>query len=408
MGGFGLLARKIYFRRLLVCGFTLLIIQMSATIHAQSVGTGTAVNHETGRDDTATPVKAWQGPTLRARGRIYGSFESIEAPDEDARIKDAYLRRIDLTVRGSLLPELNYYVKTELKDGEFDIRDAYFAYDVGFLTVQAGFLDPIDEIIQPAYREFMEVSTVEGFPPGNQLGIGLLHEGEIWTFFVSALRHTIDINNFEKAGTLFSTRFTVAVPVPEGYLLHLGGYASSRKSHAEQDLFRYSARSLLRTGERFVDTGDVADKELLFGFELAGGIGSISLETQCVLIRASVPAPLASHSYLNGCYVAGFWNITGEMRNYGGGGFSLIEVDRPVFEGGPGTWQVGLRYESVNLSDGPIQGGGQDAWVFSLNWHLNDQFWISGNYGRTKFDNNVYDGEVVDGLGARLQYLIEW
>jgi phosphate-selective porin OprO/OprP len=372
-------------------------MQIPAATLAQSMGT-----------DTAAPVEEWQGPTLRARGRIFGSFESIEAPDEDARLNDSYLRRADITVRGSLLKDLDYYVKTEFKEGELDIRDAYFAYDTGPVIVQAGFLDPIDEIITPAYREFMEVSTVEGFPAGNQIGIGLLHEGENWTFFVAALKHTIDKHHFEKAGTIYSTRFTVELPVPDGYLLHIGGYASWRKAQDGQDLFRYSARSLLRTGERIVDTGAVADKELLFGVELAGSIGSVSLESQCAVIRASVPSALESNSYLNGCYLAGIWNITGEMRNYGDGGFSLIEVDRSVFEGGPGTWQLGLRYETVDLSDGAIQGGGQDTWVFSLNWYLNDQFWISGNYGRTKFENNAYHGDVIDGVGARLQYLVEW
>jgi len=383
--------------RFLIFGVTLLIVQLPAITQAQ-------MNNE----ESATPSGSWQGPTLRARGRIFGTFESIEAPDQDSRLNDTYFRRIDFTVRGSLLEDLDYYVKTEFKEGDLDIRDAYLSYDTGPVIVQVGFLDPIDEIITPAYREFLEVSAVERLPAGNQIGIGLLHEAENWTFFVAALKHTIDKHSFEKAGTIYSTRLTVSVPVPEGYLLHIGGYASWRKAHQEQDLFRYSARSLLRSGERFVDTGDIANKELLFGYELAGSIGSVSLESQCAVVRASVPSVLESHSYINGCYLAGIWNITGEMRNYGDGGFSLQKVERPVFEGGPGTWQVGLRFETVDMSDGVIQGGGQDTWTFSLNWYLNDQFWISGNYSSTKLKTNDFQGDVIDGLGTRLQYLIEW
>lgn len=386
-------------------------MQMPAVALAQSMGADAAEVDEDGKRESAALVDEWQGPTLRTRGRIFGSFESIETPDrtaEDARRNDTYLRRADITIRGSLLEKLDYRVKTEFKEGELDIRDAYFAYDTGFVTVQAGLLDPIDELMTPAYREFMEVSTVEGFPPGNQLGIGLLHEGENWTFFVAALKHTIDKRHFEKAGTIYSTRFTIAPPVPEGYFLHIGGYASWRKADDDEELFRYSARSLLRTGERFVDTGAVADKELLFGVELAGSIGSVSLESQCAVIRASLPSVLESNSHLNGCYLAGIWNITGEMRNYSDGGFSLIKVDRSVFKSGPGTWQMGLRYETIDLSDGAIQGGGQDTWVFALNWYLSNQFWVSGNYSRTKFENNAYHGDEIDGLGVRLQYLIEW
>jgi phosphate-selective porin OprO/OprP len=386
-------------------------MQTPAATLAQSMVADAAEIDEDDKGDSAALVEEWQGPTLRIRARIVGSFESIETLDgtsEDAWRNDAYFRRSDITIRGSLMKKLDYRLKSEFKDGELDIRDAYLAYDAGFVKVHAGFMDPIDELITPAYREFMEVSTVEGFPPGNQLGIGLLHESENWTLFVAALKHTIDKRDFKKAGTIYSTRFTIAPPVPEGYLLHIGGYASRRDADDDEELFRYSARSLLRTGERFVDTGGIADKERLLGVELVGSINSFSLESQCAVIRASLSSSQESNSYLNGCYLAGIWNITGEMRNYSNGGFSLIKVDRPVFKGGPGTWQVGLRYETIDLSDGAIQGGSQDTWVFALNWYLNSQFWISANYGRTKIENDDYRGNEIDGLGVRIHYLIEW
>ncbi len=384
---------------------------MPAVSLAQTMVADASEDDEDEKRDTAALVEEWQGPTMRTRARIFGSFESIETPDRTAansRQKDTYLRRADITIRGSLMKKLGYRLKAEFKEGELDIRDAYFSYDTGFVTVLAGLMDPIDELMTPAYREFMEVSAVEGFPPGNQLGIGLLHEGENWTLFVAALQHTIDKRHYEKAATIYSTRFTIAPPVPEGYFLHIGGYASRGTADDDEELFGYSARSLLRTGERFVDTGPVADKERVFGVELAGSVGSVSLESQCAVIRATLPSGLESSSNLNGCYLAGIWNITGEMRNYSDGGFSLIKVDRSFFEGGPGTWQMGLRYESIDLSDGAIQGGGQDTWVFALNWYLNKQFWISGNYSRSKFNNNAYDGDAIDGLGFRIQYLVEW
>ena len=396
------------FSQILVCGFVLLFLQMPAVTLAQSMGADESEVYE--RDTTAL-VEAWQGPTLRTRARIFGSFESIETPDGTStisRLNETYFRRADITIRGSLTKKLDYRLKAEFKNGELDIRDAFFSYDTGSVTVLAGLLDPVDELMTPAYREYNEVSTVEGFPPGNRLGIGLLHEGEYWTLFVAALKDTIDRRHFEKTGTVYSTRFTIAPPVPEGYLLHIGGYTSSRTANNDEGLLSYSARSVLRTGERLVDTGAVADKELLFGVELAGSIGSVSLESQCAVIRASLPSGLESNSYLNGCYLAGIWNITGEMRNYSDGGFSLINVDRSVLEGGPGTWQMGLRYETVDLSDGAILGGGQDTWVFALNWYLSNQFWISGNYSRAKFNNNAYHGREVEGLGFRLQYLVEW
>ena len=388
------------YRRIFVCGIALLILQPASETRAQSIN-----------DEVGAPEEEWQGPTLRARVRVFGSYESVETPAsaaEDDRLDDTYFRRADLTIRGSLSRNLSYYMKNEFKEGELDIRDAYLAYDAGPITIRAGYLDPIDELITPAYREFMEVSATEGFPPDNQLGIGLSHEADTWTLFVAALKHTIDRRHFERAGTMYSTRFTMAPPVPEGYLLHIGAYASWREADRDQELFSYSARSMLRTGERFVDTGPVADEERLLGIELVGSVGSFSLESQCAVVRASLPSGTEPDADLHGCYLAGIWNITGEMRNYDGGGFSLIRVNRPVFQGGPGTWQTGLRYESIDLTDGAIQGGGQDTWVFALNWYLSRNFWISGNYSRTRFRDNAYDGIDIDGLGFRLQTLVEF
>ena len=90
---------------------------MPAATLAQSIDTDAAQDHEAGMRETTALVEEWQGPTLRARGRIFGSFESIETPDEESRLNDVYLRRADITIRGSLLKDLGYYLKTEFKEG---------------------------------------------------------------------------------------------------------------------------------------------------------------------------------------------------------------------------------------------------------------------------------------------------
>jgi phosphate-selective porin OprO/OprP len=351
-----------------------------------------------------------QGPTLRARLRLYGSFESIDPPDlamEDSRLNDFYMRRADFTLRGDLMEDVGYYFKAEFNEAELDIRDIYTSYNTGAGLIMIGFLDPIDEGVDPSYREFMESSAVEGFAPGNQLGIVYFREGANWTFYTGAFKGTIEKHVVEEAGPMLSARFTVAPPVPEGYLLHLGGYASWRQADEGEALYRYSATSLLRTGEEYVDTGEIADEEMLLGIEWGLNIGSASFDGQCAVVRSSLPLVQES-SYLNGCYIAGIWTLTGETRYYGGDGFSLLRVNSSVFDGGTGAWQIGARYDTIDLSDGAIQGGGQDTWTYSLNWYLNGRLYVSANYSRTGFEGDVFDGDATDGLGARIQYLHEW
>lgn len=395
--------------RILMYGFALLAAQLPVTVLAQQP---CDFEKEDCKVVSDTPTAEEWRPTLRVRARLYGSFESIDPPDfimEDSRLNDAYVRRADLTLRGNLLEDVGYYFKAEFNEAEFDIRDIYLSYDASFGLIMLGLLDPIDEAVDPSYREFMEGSAVDDFAPGNQLGIGLFREGENWTFFAGAMKDRIEIHSVEEAGPVYSVRFTIAPPVPEGYLLHLGGYASVRRADDDEELFRYSARSMLRTGEDYVDTGRVADEERLLGIEFGLNIGSASFDSQCAVIRASVPM-VSESSYLKGCYLAGIWTLTGEKRYYGGDGFTLLRPDKnnSVFEGGRGSWQIGARYDTVDLSDKTIQGGGQNTWSFSLNWYLTGQLWMSANYSHTKFKDNAFDGDTTDGLGARVQYIHEW
>jgi phosphate-selective porin OprO/OprP len=125
------------------------------------------------------------------------------------------------------------------------------------------------------------------------------------------------------------------------------------------------------------------------------------------VVRATVPLEREA-SYLDGCYIAGIWTITGEERYYGGDGYTLLRVNSSIFDGGTGAWQVGARYDTIDLGDGVIQGGAQDTWTYSLIWYLSGQLWVSANYSQAKFEDNAYAGDETDGWGARLQYLVEW
>lgn len=348
--------------------------------------------------------------TLRARARFYAHYEMIEPPDAASAdsVQEVEIRRADLTLSGSLAGNWSYRFKGDMRTGELDIKDLMFDYDAGFATVSIGQIGPIDELVAPAYREFMEGANLEeAFAPDNQLGVYALRESKFWTAAVGAFKGALDPGKAEKGWT-WSARITFAPPVPDGWLLHIGGYLSRRKGKAGEAVYGYSARSLLRTGERFVATDPVADRDRLFGLELVAGSGPVSLESQCAMVRASIVQPAASVSRFHGCYAALLWSLTGETRNYGDGGFSQIKVRSPVSAGGPGAWQAGVRFDSLDLDDGVISGGTQRGWSFALNWYLGDSLWLSTNYSRTTLDNGVGEWEAMDGAAVRLHYQVLW
>ena len=75
--------------------------------------------------------------------------------------------------------------------------------------------------------------------------------------------------------------------------------------------------------------------------------------------------------------------ITGETRPYStaSGIYGFAPVARPVFKGGPGAWEVVLRYSNFDLDDGPVHGG--KFWKITpmVNWYLSKEVRLEFAYG---------------------------
>ena len=77
--------------------------------------------------------------------------------------------------------------------------------------------------------------------------------------------------------------------------------------------------------------------------------------------------------------------ITGESRPYhtATGILGFVPIDRPVFKGGPGAWEVLLRASTLDLEDGTIRGGKFWRITPMVNWYLSKdvRFEIAYGYG---------------------------
>jgi phosphate-selective porin OprO/OprP len=88
------------------------------------------------------------------------------------------------------------------------------------------------------------------------------------------------------------------------------------------------------------------------------------------------------------------YSITGEIRPYltSPGIFSFLKVKRPVFKGGPGAWEVMLRFSKLDLEDGNITGGAFWRVTPIVMWHLSDMFRINLAYGYGILNKNNTEG----------------
>ena len=101
------------------------------------------------------------------------------------------------------------------------------------------------------------------------------------------------------------------------------------------------------------------------------------------------------------------WMITGENSAYSsrGGTFVKIAPRAPVSKGGPGAWEVAVRYQSVDNTDAPLGGKGQEAEV-GVNWRLEDWLRLMVNLSHWEVTHRAgkYAGvDDGDSLAGRLQ-----
>ncbi|MEZ5566655.1 MAG: porin, partial [Gammaproteobacteria bacterium] len=126
----------------------------------------------------------------------------------------------------------------------------------------------------------------------------------------------------------------------------------------------------------FVDTGaiDGADEILRIGFEANKVAGKFSWQAE--LLATKVIRDDAEDVHFTGDYLYASWFLSNDSRNYSSatGAFLDVKPNSPVWQGGWGAWELGLRASSVDLNDKDIVGGRQRDLTLGLNWYLNDQF----------------------------------
>jgi phosphate-selective porin OprO and OprP len=89
------------------------------------------------------------------------------------------------------------------------------------------------------------------------------------------------------------------------------------------------------------------------------------------------------HPLFHGGDVVVSWMASGETRRYNafGGFFEGISPARPVFEGGPGGWELVVRFSYIDLDDGALRGGKFWRLTPMVNWHLSDNVRLELTYG---------------------------
>ena len=109
-----------------------------------------------------------------------------------------------------------------------------------------------------------------------------------------------------------------------------------------------------------------------------------------------------------GYHVSAAWSLSGEMRGYkrNRGVFDGLPVAQSVYQGGKGAMEVALRFSSIDLTDGLIDGGEMDVATAQFNWWFSRSMALSLNYRRTWTDRFDREGEM-DAFVARVMLILQ-
>lgn len=172
---------------------------------------------------------------------------------------------------------------------------------------------------------------------------------------------------------------------PEGKLLHIA--LMVRQGQPEDELIKQRSRPEVYLAPYFVDSGQFpATRASTRGFEVFYRKKNLLIGTEQNFQH--VTSSSAGNPDFYGGEAVVSYVLTGETRAYNPytGAFRSLSPARTVFEGGPGAWDVGLRYSRIDLDDANIHGG--TFWRISptVNWYLSDYLRLEFAYGYGKLD----------------------
>ncbi len=169
---------------------------------------------------------------------------------------------------------------------------------------------------------------------------------------------------------------------------------------------RYRTEPEFNRSPNFVDTGLIeADGAWTLDLEASWRMGPFWVGAE--FLRSFLDTPQAGDPTFGGFTLTGSWILSGEMRKYDrrSGTFGPVPVAKSVYQGGDGAIEAAIRFSTVDLDDGPIEGGRMDAYSLGLNWWLTPVFAGSVDYRHIVLDRFGLSGSS-DGFTLRVLLML--
>jgi phosphate-selective porin OprO/OprP len=317
----------------------------------------------------------------------------------DGSDNDANMRRAELVLKGKGPGMWNWVAGYDASADKWLDVNVQYKFN-GFTFIRVGqYKQPnsLEELSSTKNNDFISkamTTNLQGV--GRRVGIAAGTGADNWSITGSAFTRELTRNLGEGNG--FGVRGTWAPMLEAGNFLHLGlslvGLEARDPGSAPgaTPVFDGDGRARFRVrpdadlaGVRLVDSGQFTDAQRIrtTGAEVARVHGPFKLQSE--YMRTNVGRDAHEDYDFDSWYVSGVWNLTGETWTYKDG---VVATSLPS-EPASGMWQIGLRYDHVDLNDGSftapstvtgVLGGKESNWTVGVNWYLRSNFKLAANY----------------------------
>jgi len=355
--------------------------QASNAIPGIAVGPGPAANTE---EDSRPVVSIGTGgfrvrsadgeSSIRIGGRLQAdaAFHSPDSTPAGELGDGTHVRRARFELKGTLPNDLRWAAEVDFAGNTTAIKDFWVALDREGPRATFGHQkQPFSLGVEMSSNDIPFVERgIDNFLviPFVDRAVGLRLDGNTdHTFWAAGIYgESIRQNAPDDEGYGTSGRYVVAPIRDENKVLHLAARGAYRAPDGLNEI-DISDETTQTSNYSVVDTGTISDVNgvMLYGGEIAYAHGPASITAE--FNQASVDRDGEDFDF-SSWHVESTWSLTGESRakayRIDAGEFKRL---RSETEGG--AWEVAGRFATIDLNDGSISGGEEDAVSLALNWY---------------------------------------
>ena len=330
----------------------------------------------------------------------------LDADPADGADADYGLRRAELVLKGKGPGNVEWVVGYDAGADKF--LDANVKYKFGGnknnYMVIGQFKQPnsMEELSSTKNNDFITKAYITStYGTGRRLGASYNYGSDDWQLTASYFGRELTRNLNHGSG--FGLRGGWAPMNDSGQIFYIG--ASYVDRDVDDDTIRLRTRPAADLSQRLIDTNiRNADRLSTLGLESFFVTGPFKLQAEYMTTTVDryetgyVDQPGDDYTS-SGYYVSGLWNLTGESWSNKAGTPGTASPEEP----GSGMWQLGLRYDAIDLNDGVVQPGTLDSLTVGVNYYWRSNFKLMLDYTMVKGEHNGVDDDP-NVIGARAQF----